>query len=215
VVSERYDWDGMQIGETRAFQWVYRSAVATSFASYAKVRRLDWECTSRSDPPTPERGKPCNTVWITRIEPRKQPSGVLIPEPDNPAVPFQMIPRQPEPPMPIIPELPEPFKPIKGKQRWRDMWVLDLKEIPKAERQAIYEFRSGKVRAGSIGWYLMRLDEWKIVRTERSELRSQIILACIPRGLLWRFHMIRCAPPKAERSGQHADAVWHCVRRVL
>ncbi len=198
MVAERYDWDGMQIGETRAFQWVFRSAVATSFAQYAKVRRLNWECTTRSDPPTPVRGKPCNTVWVTRIEPRKQPSGVVIPEADNPAVP----------------ERPEPFQPIPGKHRWRGMWVLDLKELPKAERQALYEMRSGKVRQGRIGWDRMRLDEWKIVRTKRDELRSQIILACGSRGLLWRFQMIRCAPPEAERSGPYAEAVWHCVRRV-
>jgi hypothetical protein len=199
MVAERYNWDGMQIGETRAFQWVFRSAVATSFASYAKVRRLNWECTTRSDPPSPKQGRACNTVWVTRIEPRKPPNGVLIPEADNPATPAR----------------PEPFEPIPGKQRRKGLWVLDLKEIPEVERQCIYEMRNGKVRSGGVGWELMRLDEGKIVRTRRNDLRSQIILACVSRGLLWRFHIIRCAPPEAERSGPHANDVWHYVRRVL
>jgi hypothetical protein len=35
---QRFNWDGMEIGETRSFAWTFRSAAATSFANYAKVR---------------------------------------------------------------------------------------------------------------------------------------------------------------------------------
>jgi hypothetical protein len=195
----RYNWDGMEIGETRVFAWISRSAAATSFAKYAKVRGLDWECASRSDPATPVPGKPCRTVWITRVAPRVQPNGVIIPEPDNPA----------------MQKRPEPFVPIEGKQRRKGLWILDMKEIPEADRKAIYENRQYRgVRLTRVGWDRMGLDDWKIVRTERGELRNQIVTTCLARGLLWRFHIIRCAPPAAELSGPYADVVWHYVKRV-
>jgi hypothetical protein len=194
----RFNWDGIEIGETRSFAWTSRSAAATSFAKYAKVRGLDWECASRSDPATPVRGKPCKTVWITRVAPRKEPNGVIIPEADNPAVQKR----------------PEPFEPIPGKQRRQRLWILDMKEIPEADRKDIYESRSDRVRKSRVGWDQMGLDEWKVVRTERGELRAQIINICIPRGLLWRFHITRCMPPEAERSGPYANDVWHYVKRV-
>jgi hypothetical protein len=194
----RYNWGGMEIGETRSFAWTFRSAAATSFANYAKVRRLNWECSTRSDPPTPRRGEPCRTVWVTRINPTIEPNGVSIPEPDNPA----------------MPKRPEPFVPINGKQRRKPLWILDMKEIPIAERKEIYESKSHRVRPSRQGWDQMGLDEFKIVRTPRGTIRFQLMNSCIPRGLLWRFHIVRCMPPEAERSGPYANDVWYCVKRV-
>jgi hypothetical protein len=193
----RYNWDGMEIGETRVFAWTFRSSAAASFIKYAKVRGLDWQCSTRSDPVTPKRGERCRTVWVTRVAPRKEPNGVIIPEPDNPAVQKR----------------PGPFEPM-ANQRRKAMEILDMKEIPVSERKALYESRSDRVRLSRRGWDRMGLDEWKVVRTQRGELRNQIINACVARGLLWRFHIHRCMPPEAERSGPHANDVWHYVKRV-
>jgi hypothetical protein len=195
---QRFNWDGMEIGETRSFAWTFRSAAATSFANYARVRLLDWECCTRSDPSTPKRGQPCKTVWVTRVAPRKEPNGVIIPEADNPA----------------IPRRPEPFVPIPGKQRRKPLWILDMKEIPEAERKELYESRSHRVRLTRVGWERLGLDEFKIVRSSRRNIRTQIVLSCIPRGLLWRFHVLRCKPPEAERSGPYANDIWRYVKRV-
>ena len=94
------------------------------------------------------------------------------------------------------------------------LWVLDLKAMPADVRKEVYEIKHERVRASRQGWDRMGLDDWKIVRTRRGALRSQIVSSCLGRGLLWRFHIIRCAPPEAEASGPHADDVWHYVKRV-
>src|SRR4051794_39906441 len=117
----RFDWDGMEIGETRTFAWTHRSAAAASFAAYAKVRGLDWKCSTRSDPPSPKRGEHCRMVWVTRIRPRQEAAGVTIPERDNPAAPKR----------------PEPFVPIEGKQRRKPLWIFDLKEVAPELRKEI------------------------------------------------------------------------------
>jgi hypothetical protein len=196
---QRFNWDGMEIGETRVFAWTFRSSAAASFIKYAKVRRLDWQCSTRSDPATPKRGERCRTVWVTRVAPRKEPNGVIIPEADNPA----------------MPKRPEPFEPISGLQRRKALWILDIKEIPEADRKAFYENRQYRgVRLTRQGWDRMGLDEWKIVRTPTRDLRSQIVTACLARGLLWRFHVLRCMPPEAERSGPYANDIWRYVKRV-
>ena len=90
----------------------------------------------------------------------------------------------------------------------------DMKEIPIAERKEIYESKSHRVRPSRQGWDQMGLDEFKIVRTPRGTIRFQLMNSCIPRGLLWRFHIVRCMPPEAERSGPYANDVWYCVKRV-
>jgi hypothetical protein len=212
--QRRYDWDGMQIGETRMFQFVFRSAVATSFADYAKRRGLNWACTTRSEPPTPKRGMPCDMVWVTRIEPRGLQSGVSIPEPDGPAMLTwdEMVAALRHEPKAKV--RPDPFVPV-GHQKRKGLWIIDLKDIPRDERKAIYESRNARVRLSKRGWDRMRLDEFKIVRTQRKAIWDQVITACASRGLNWRFHVIRCAPPESERNGPYANDVWYAVRRVL
>jgi hypothetical protein len=201
-MAERYNWEGFKIGETRAFAHRYRQSVITSFKSFARARGWKGYCSTKSDPPSPKHGQPCNMVWITRIEPKEAElgAGETLAELDSPEA---SGPKRAS-------DTFEAPRDASGRLIRTQPIILDMREIPIEARIEVYERRNHRVRLSKRGWDRMRLNAYDFSHARIGDLKSQIVLACLARNLLFRFEIRRVRSPE----GADDTRVWYLVTRT-
>lgn len=202
-MGSRYDWDYFLIGQTRCFAHRYRQAVIASFKSWVKARDLDWECSTRSDPPSPRAGQRCEMVWLTRIEPRKPKPGLEIGEAEAPGISGPAVLKMAG--VEFVPPKPRPGRPMS----MRPIYV-DIRDVPIQERLAIYEARHERTRITRRGYDRFAVGEYEFVRSRVTDIMTQIKTTCLSRGLAWRFEIRRVQSP----DGPEDKSVWYLVSRL-
>lgn len=200
TTNMRYDWDQFPIGATRAYPHCYRQAVISSFQSFCNRRKLDWEISTRSDPPSPKRGMRCNMVWATRIDPRKPKEGMSEGEIDETGSAISKL-------AGVRP--PDKLDGVRFHHLSRPI-ILDIRDIPVKTREELYEVLRYHTRLTKRGWDRFAVHDYEITNVRISDVRKQINRACLARNLMWRWEFRRIQNPNdsADRT------IWYLVSRL-